>query len=122
MSSTCWSIWRKIEKPEPCQPTMEGEQTIENPPAQIKLVVKLKQPRLNVMIPQPQQTPPNRTRKRSLEEISTPACQENMSESCSNTTPPAQKTPKIAPIFTRVGSSKNKIQPKNKKNLAPAWF
>ena len=29
-----WSIWRKIEKPEPCQPTMEGEQMVENPPAQ----------------------------------------------------------------------------------------
>ena len=99
---------------------------IENPPAQIKLIVKLKQPRFNVMTPQPKQTPPSRTRKRSLEENSTPACQEKMSqdrkpsEGRSNTIPPAQKTPKIAPIFTKVGSNKNKIQPKNNKNLAPA--
>ena len=105
---------------------MEGEQMIENPPAQIKLIVKLKQPILKVMTPQPQQTPPSRTRKRSLEENSTPACQEKMSqdrkpsEGRSNTNPPAQKTPKIAPIFTKVGSNKNKIQPKNNKNLAPA--
>ena len=35
-----------------------------------------------------------------------------------NTTP--QKTPKIAPIFTKVGSNKSKIQPKNDENSAPA--
>ena len=121
-----WSIWRKIEKPEPCQPTMEGEQIVENPPAQVKLVVKLKQPRLNFMTPHPQQTPPSRTRKRPIEENSAPACQEKMSqdrklpENRPNTSPPPQKTLKIAPIFTKMGSNKSKIQPKNDENLAPA--
>ena len=99
---------------------------VENPPAQVKLVVKLKQPRLNFMTPHPQQTPPSRTRKRPIEENSAPACQGKMSqdrklpENRPNTTPPPQKTPKIAPIFTKMGSNKSKIQPKNDENLAPA--